>query len=584
MQNPPHILIIDDDPVIRLLISETLQSAGFQTTGAANGEEGLELFRLHGADAILLDLMLPKGIDGFNICATLRELPESQHVPVLMMTGLEDMDSINQAFKAGATDFITKPINTTLLGYRVRYMLRASQATKRLLESERRLHRLAYFDNLTELPNRQFFRERLEIMIALAHRKKLKMAVLFLDLDGFKRINDSLGHHLGDLILQAAGERLQHTLRASDILTRPILPEEEISLARLGGDEFTVLLSSIKRPEDAANVAERIRISLAEPYSLDSQELYITTSIGIAIFPDNGDSAEELLKNADMAMYYSKRANGNTYRYFSSKMTEVATRRLTLDNNLRKAIERGQLSLHYQPQLDLKTGHFYGVETLLRWEHPMLGQISPTEFIPLAEGNGLIISIGEWVLRNACFHAKHWRNQGITIRRLAVNVSTLQILQRDFISLVTGILVEAGLEPQVLELELTESDLITDEENILAKLHSLKQLGIRLAIHDFGTEYSSLSRLSDFPIDCLKVDRIFVRDIETNTAKAVIVGAVISIAEGMGFKVIAEGVETEGQLEFLKNKQCDEVQGYLTSEPLPPEEIEKFFLRHQRSQ
>jgi diguanylate cyclase len=329
MQGQNHILIIDDDPLIRLLVASALQMVGLRTTEAVSGEQGLALFLEHGADAILLDVMMPSGINGFETCTKLRNLSDGQHVPVLMMTGLDDLESINHAFESGATDFITKPINIPLLGHRVRYMLRAAHTTQRLLESEKRLHRMAYFDSLTELPNRLFFQEHLQYIIPLAHRQKQKLGVLFLDLDGFKRINDSLGHHLGDLVLQETGERLRNSLRASDVLIRIGTTEDGISLARLGGDEFTVLLSTIERNEDAATVAERIRINLAQMFTLGERELYTTSSIGIAIYPEDGETAAELLKNADLAMYHAKRGGGNSYLYFSNKMTEAALRRLS---------------------------------------------------------------------------------------------------------------------------------------------------------------------------------------------------------------------------------------------------------------
>jgi diguanylate cyclase len=580
MEQPSHILIIDDDPVIRLLAVKAIQAAGLRTSEAASGEEGLRLFQQHGADAILLDVIMPNGMNGFDTCTKFRQLPDSEHIPVLMMTGLEDLESINRAFEAGATDFVTKPINIPLLGHRVRYMLRASNTTNRLLESERRLHRMAYFDSLTDLPNRQFFREHLQVMTALAHRQKSTMAVLFLDLDGFKRINDTLGHHLGDLVLQETGERLRKSLRSSDVLIRTGTADDGIELARLGGDEFTVLLSTIARNEDAAIVAERIRLCLAEPLNINDHELYTSTSIGIAIFPENGKTAEELLKNADLAMYYAKRNGGNTYQYFSTTMTEVAQRRLTLENHLRKAIERDELDLHYQPQLDLITGAFCGVEALLRWDCQELGRISPAEFIPLAEDSGLIIYIGEWVLRKACVQAKAWRDQGTLLGRMAVNVSVIQLLHKGFPSLVAAILAETELEPHVLELEVTESALASDEDNVLAVLVALKQIGVHLAIDDFGTGYSSLSRLKNFPIDCLKVDQSFVCDMEHDTVNAAIVSAVIAMAEGMGMNIIAEGVETDGQLAFLKEKHCNEVQGYLLCKPQTAENIEAFLRDH----
>ncbi len=578
MLDQAHILIIDDDPMIRFLVAKALQAIGLRTTEAASGEQGLTLFEQYGAQAVLLDVMMPGGMDGFNTCAKLRQLPDNQHIPILMMTGLEDLDSINRAFEAGATDFITKPINIALLGHRVRYMLKASHTTNRLLESERRLHRMAYFDNLTELPNRQFFREYLQHMIALAQRQKCKMAVLFLDLDGFKRINDTLGHHAGDQILQEASERLRKSLRASDLFARTGRTEEGNSLARLGGDEFTVLLSTISRNEDAAAVAERIRINLSQPLILGSHELYITSSIGIAIYPDDGDSGEDLLKNADLAMYHAKRDGANIYRYFSNRMTEAAVHRFNLENHLRKALEHSELELHYQPLFDLAIKRFSGVEALLRWKNPELGQISPAEFIPLAEETGLIINIGSWVLNQACRQAVAWIKQGLSLKRMAVNISTMQLLHKSFPALVEKILTETGLEPSILELELTESALIFDEDTVLDVLLSLKKIGVQLAIDDFGTGYSSLSRLKNFPIDRLKIDQSFIRDIGQTSDNGAIAVAVIAMAESMNMQVTCEGVETEDQLTFLKKKHCNEVQGYLLSRPLPSVQAQAFLL------
>ncbi|MFI3137813.1 MAG: EAL domain-containing protein [Methylococcaceae bacterium] len=578
MKDPLHIIVIDDDPLIRLVAVKVLQTVGLKTTEAASGEEGLQFFAEYGADAILLDVMMPDGMDGFTACAAFRNRPNGQHLPILMMTGLDDLESINRAFEAGATDFITKPINIPLLGHRIRYLLKSSQTTKLLLESEQRLHRMAYFDNLTDLPNRQFFREHLQHMIALAQRQKLKLGVLFLDLDGFKHINDTLGHHFGDQVLQTTGERLRNSLRDSDALIRNTGHQEDDFLARLGGDEFTVLLSTITRNDDAETVAERIRSNLAQTLTFGEHEVCSTVSIGIAIFPDDGEGAEELLKNADMAMFYAKRAGGNQCQYFSRKMSEDASRRLTLAKHLRKAIERGELALHYQPKLDVEKGQFCSVEALLRWHSQELGFISPADFIPLAEEIGLIVSIGEWVLHQACSQAQTWIEQGILLTHIAVNVSAIQLLHKGFSSQVATILAETGLDAQVLELELTESALISDEDNVLNVLLALKQIGVQLSIDDFGTGYSSLSRLKNFPIDRLKIDQSFVRDIEINSDNAAIATAIIVMAESMGMQVTAEGVETDAQFAFLKNKRCNEMQGYLLSKPLPVEKTEAFLM------
>ncbi len=581
MPQQSTVIIIDDDPLIRLVVSKTLQAAGLLTFEAVSGEEGLALFKEKKADAILLDVMMPSGMDGYAVCTELRNLPEGRHVPILMMTGLEDLESINRAYEVGATDFITKPINIPLLSHRVRYMLKGSYTTQQLLHSEQRLHHMAYFDDLTELPNRHFFQENLQQMIALAQRKKLKLGVLFLDLDGFKRINDTLGHHLGDLVLQATSERLRKSIRLSDAFAQTGMSQNSISLARLGGDEFTALLSLIERNEDAAIVAERIRINLAQPLTFGEHELTTTTSIGIAIYPDDGETADDLLKNADLAMYYAKRSGGNMYCYFSSYMMEIAMRKLTMENYLRKAVERNELNLYYQPQLDMDQGSFNGLEVLLRWDNKELGSISPTEFIPLAEETGLILHIGEWVLRQACSQAHIWCNQGISLSRIAVNVSAVQLLHRGFPALVGTILKETGLDPSLLELELTESALINDVDLVIEILDQLKQVGVQLAIDDFGTGYSSLSRLMNFPIDRLKIDQAFVRNLEQNSDNGAIAAAIIAMAGSMDMKVTAEGVETDVQFDFLKNKCCNEVQGYFLSKPLPVDEVEEFLINNK---
>jgi predicted signal transduction protein with EAL and GGDEF domain len=573
-----HILIIDDDPIIRRLLARTLQKEGMKTSEACAGEQGLEIFRAERADVVLLDVVMPGGMDGFTVCAKIKQQLKGQHVPVLMMTGLDDIESINHAYEAGATDFITKPINIALIGHRVRYMLRSAQATQSLLESENRLHRMAYFDPLTELPNRSFFQEHLQMMISLAERQQQKFGVFFLDIDGFKRINDTLGHLLGDRILQETGRRLRKSLRACDAVIRMdgTPAESGLSLARLGGDEFSVLYSMIESRDEASNGAERIRQALSKPIYVDQHELFTTISMGIAVYPDNGKTAESLLKNADMAMHYAKRDGGNNYRYFSSNMTDAAKRRLFLENSLHNAIERNELELHYQPQLNLEKGKFFGSEALLRWKHQELGWISPVEFIPLAEETGLIVDIGEWVLRQACIQAKIWQGKGLSMGYMAVNVSAVQLLYKDYPNIVAAVLAETGLPPETLELEVTESALIADETSVANSLQSLKDLGVQLAIDDFGTGYSSLSRLINFPIDRLKIDRSFIMDVEQNPAKAAIVVAIIAMAEGMKMQVVAEGVETQGQLAFLKINNCNDAQGYLMSKPLPSANIEEF--------
>jgi diguanylate cyclase (GGDEF)-like protein len=686
-------LVVDDDFNMRLLVGEALEQSGFRVAEAETGRHALEAFDRGPPDIVLTDAMMPE-LDGFTLCSELRRRPDGGQVPILMMTGLDDHESIHRAFDAGATDFITKPINYALLGHRVRYLLRSSEAMNRLQRSERRLaiaqriarlghwdwplsedtlhlseevcrivglnpnlpkvplqellervyekdrprvqewfteireqngplainhrilsprgsvrhvrqqvevtaegsgcnvqlygtlqditelrqaeeriHQLAFIDSLTGLPNRELFKDRLGEAVKLAKRYDRRLALLFLDLDNFKRINDTLGHSVGDLLLRATAERLRMSLRASDTVSRFEPAEQDENMARLGGDEFTVLLPEIRHSEEAAKVAERIQEMLAQPVDLSGHEVSITPSIGIAIFPDDGETPETLIKNADMAMYSAKRHGKNLYRFYDATLNETALKRLMMENQLRKAMDREELSIYYQPQLDLPSGRLSGVEALLRWNNEVLGPVSPGEFIPLAEETGLIIPIGEWILRTACRQAKIWQEAGILLPRVAVNISVLQFVQPGFPGLVAQILEETGLEAKALELEITESLLMKDPEGAARTLQTLKDLGVQLAIDDFGTGYSSLSRLKQLPIDRLKIDQAFVREVNSQPDDAAIATAVIAMADSMGLKVIAEGVETEAQFHFLKAKQCDEIQGYYLSRPLPVSEI-----------
>jgi diguanylate cyclase (GGDEF)-like protein/PAS domain S-box-containing protein len=689
----PRVLLAEDDPTTRLLVTESLGLNGFIVDGAANGKDALELFERTRPQIVLTDVMMPL-LDGFGLCAALRAHPAAAQLPILMMTGLEDHKSISRAYAVGATDFITKPINYALLGHRVHYLLRASEAMTRVASGERRLamaqriarlghwdwqpgdqrlsisdeaarilgleprnqdvtlvglfgripeeerervrqwlgeleqrgselsvthrvsvdpglqrhvrqqvevvrgrdgrplhvygtiqditelrqaeqriRRLAYMDALTGLPNRTRFKDRLSHAIAMAKPQGRRLALLCLDLDNFKRINDTLGHVVGDRLLQATAKRLVMALRESDAVFRGGRISPQKYAARLGGDEFTVLLPEIKRSEDAARVAERIRQVLSLPLTLAEHEIVITPSIGIAVYPEDGQNPDALLKNADGAMYVAKRHGKNTYCFFDGSLNDLALRRLKMEGLLRKAIERGELDVHYQPQLDLGTGRICAVEALVRWNSPTLGSVPPGEFIPFAEDTGLIVPIGEWVLRTACAQVQAWREAGLYLERVAVNISPLQFVQHGFIKLVAQVLKETGLEPHVLELEVTESLLMGDPDGVVTALRQLKDLGLQLAIDDFGTGYSSLSRLKQFPIDRLKIDRSFVREVPQNQDDVAIAMAVIAMAKSMDLKVIAEGVENQEQQRFLQEKQCNEVQGYYLSRPLPAPEI-----------
>lgn len=430
---------------------------------------------------------------------------------------------------------------------------------------ERRIHKLAYFDPLTGLPNRSQMHERLEQMVTAARQNNTHIAVLFLDLDRFKPINDSMGHPAGDRVLKEVATRLQNCIKRQDLVSR------------MSGDEFTIALADQKSPDSAANTAvkvgERILHALQQPFFIEQRELFLTGSIGIAIFPHDGQTVTELLKNSDMAMYHAKDDGRNNVQFFDEHMNKKAVELLEMENDLRYAIERNELELYYQPQYAAADCRMQGVEALLRWHHGNKGMVAPGHFIPIIEDTGLIIPIGEWVLRQACNDMAKWQKQGLAIDRIAINVSARQFKQPGFIDLVQEVIKESGIDPNQLELELTESILIDDLELTLQVLTRLRAMGVRMAIDDFGTGYSSLNYLKQFPVDTLKIDQSFIRSLPTNSDDAQITRTIISMAHNLGLGVIAEGVETEAQLEFLQQTQCEEVQGFFFSKPVPAAQL-----------
>jgi len=451
------------------------------------------------------------------------------------------------------------------------------------------IHRLAYYDDLTGLYNRVAFNREMERVLNLHQRMNLPVAIAYMDLDGFKRINDSLGHHTGDLLLKVFATRLNAHLRDSDLMIQDQAP----TVARLGGDEFTLMLPGLKRKEDSAIVAQRIVDFLQYPFLLAAEttetltrlkEIYITTSIGIALFPEDGTTLTELQRNADMAMYAAKQSGKNTFAYYQHSMNANAQEMLKLETHLRKAIDLNELSLVYQPQLEITTGRIVGVEALLRWHNPELGNVSPVKFIPAAEETGLIIAIGEWVLREACQQMTQWHDKSIKGIDVAVNLSGLQFRQPNFPELVEEILNENQLSASFLELELTESMLMGDVEKAITTMEQLRELGAKLSVDDFGTGYSSLSYLRRFPIDTLKIDRSFINEIGIDQGGEAITKAIISMGQSLGMRMIAEGVENHQQLDFLIRQNCEIVQGYLYSPPLSPEQFEAFYWRQSKQQ
>lgn len=447
-----------------------------------------------------------------------------------------------------------------------------NKAVEQVTRTKNRLRQMAYYDALTSLPNRRLFTEQLSLLLKLSQRNKQALALLFLDLDNFKRINDSLGHSAGDLLLREVGQRLSSCVRDSDVVAHYVDPSAKIDVSRLGGDEFTVVLNQVDKPESVALVAERLMAALAEPMLIDGHELVVTPSVGIALAPEHATDVEGLLRCADTAMYHAKATGKSAYLFYEASMEEAGLDRLTLENDLRKAMENGELELHYQPQVDTLSGNVLGAEALLRWIHPEQGMIPPFRFIPLAEEMGLIGEMGDWVIREACNQVKRFAAQDVRLPKVAVNVSALQFTG-SFTRRVKAILEETQVDPSALELELTEGVVMGDTSASVQALSELKEMGVSLSIDDFGTGYSSLSYLSRFPLDELKIDRSFVIEANNSEQGASLVRAIIAMARGLGLKLVAEGVETDEQYRFMTDEGAHVIQGYMFSKPVPADEL-----------
>ncbi|MCZ6798978.1 MAG: EAL domain-containing protein [Nitrospirae bacterium] len=557
-----RVLLVDKDEKDCVLTRQLLNEVGgrrFVLEWIPGYDGALETMRKNAHDVYLLDYRLGErtGLD------LLREaIYDGCKAPMIMLTPQADLSIDTEAIKAGAADSLVKDqINGTLLERSIRYAIERKRADERMAY-------LAQFDSLTGLANRTLFKELLSLALARAERNGVHLALMFLDLDRFKMINDSLGHDGGDQVLKVVAERLRSRTRKSD------------TVARLGGDEFTVILEGIHSAHDASLVAQELIDIVSLPITVQEQELFITPSIGIAIYPQYGKDSESLTKNADMAMYRAKRQGRNTYRFYTTDTNGKASKHLALDSSLRRALDRGEFLLHFQPQVAVETLQVIGVEALLRWQHPDRGMIYPEEFIPLAEENGMIVPIGEWVLRAACHQNKAWQEAGHQPVFMGVNLSARQFRQKSFIAMVASILEESQLEPKYLDLELTESLLFESNGASASRLADLKSLGINISIDDFGTGYSSLSYLKCFPISTLKIDKSFVGDIPKNSEDAAIASGMIALAHGLRVKVTAEGVETQAQFEFLRDRDCDFIQGHFISPPVPEHEVPAWLQGH----
>ncbi|MBS1143760.1 MAG: signaling protein [Proteobacteria bacterium] len=557
----PVVLVVDDDRSTRSALRHALHRSGFRVEEAGNGQEALGWLENNLADAILMDALMPV-MDGFAACAALKSHPRWKEIPILMITALEDRQSIERAFEVGASDFIPKPIHLSVVNQRVRRVIEATRA-------QRHVHHLAYNDALTGLPNRQLFMEQLAQAIERANTHDTMLAVLFLDLDRFKFINDTLGHEVGDRLLATMAQRLKGCVRADDCV------------ARLGGDEFTVLLDDIPHSSIAASVAQNICRTVSAPMIIDEQEIVITASVGISLYPQDGPDLSRLLRHADTAMYRAKHS-GSGFCYYEATMESAVSDRLKIENDLRHALEREEFSVFYQPVINTVTGKVASVEALVRWIHPENGIVSPAEFIPIAEETGLILPLGEFVLRSACRQTKAWLDNGLPDLRVAVNLSAKQLEQPDLKNVVLDALSDSGLPASALVLEITESVLMERAEESIDLLRDLRSHGINLSIDDFGTGYSSLSYLKHLPANTLKIDRSFVQDIPHDEDAVAIVTGILALAHSLRMTVVAEGVETEAQRETLARLECDWLQGYLFSKPLPAEVVETRMLAPKR--
>jgi diguanylate cyclase (GGDEF)-like protein len=589
--NKPKILIVDDERLFLSIIVDLLKD-DYETCTAAHGKQALEHIEDENPpDLILLDIILPD-LDGYEVCKQFKNNKKTRDIPIIFLTIKTDVDNETKGFETGAIDYITKPISPPILKARVKTHIALMQAHKELAQHAQELEKtvtertceltaeieerktiesqlrfLANYDLLTKLPNRILFKEHLDQSIKQTQRNKTTVALLLIDIDGFKHINDSLGHHQGDVLLQEVANRLSDCVRDVD------------QVARLGGDEFTVILDEVTDKKSAALVAEKIINSVSNPIQLDRQEVYISASVGITLLPKDTSDATTLLGYADMAMYEAKAKGKNAYEFYTSRLLSRVHTRVDMEKELHNAIGSKQLQLYYQPIFKTLHGELYGAEALIRWEHPERGAISPAEFIPIAEDSELILRLGKWVLEEAIKTASIWNNsEHMDEFHIAINMSSRQFQQDNTcIEQVNKSLTEFDLPPHLLDLEITESLMMEDRYNVINKLNELKKMGVGLSIDDFGTGYSSLSYIRRFPIDTIKIDKSFIHDITLNSDDASLITAIIAMAKSLDMNVVAEGIETAEQYRFLQDHGCKFGQGYYFCKPVTRDKFENDF-------
>ncbi len=553
----PIVVLADDDPSIRLMVRHVLESEDFDIVEASDGLEAIKAVEKHHPALILLDAVMP-GIDGFTTCQQIKEKGFTD-IPVMMITGLDDDASVERAYEVGAIDFITKPIKWAVLKHRVKSVVAKVIA-------ERKVQLLAYRDTLTNLPNRLLFADRLEQAIVRSERSRTSMALMLVDIDDFKLVNDSFGHDAGDKLIKAVGDLIAKSLRRAD------------TIARLGGDEFAVIIEGIDGPEDAISIADNLTTILEHNVRLDDQETYTSASIGIAVYPEDGKDVRTLLKNADTAMFRAKENGRHCFQFYKPEMSVNAMERLDLENNLKAAFEDDEYLIHYQPVIDIHKNEIVGVEALLRWHHPEKGMIQPADFVSVVEDCGLIVALGEWMIFSICKQISLWQESGLKHQQVSINLAPRQFKEQDLVAVFTQAIAENNIDASSLSVEVTERTLIDNIGEVEGTLKKLRAMGMQVMLDDFGTGYASLAYLKDFPVDVVKIDRVFVTGIPDSKEDSAIVEAIAGLTRGLKLRLLAEGVENDRQLDMLKSVGCQFAQGYYWSKPLPGDEYEQFYM------